>query len=755
MNTQTFLIKIRHYFVLPILFVGISFIYAQDHPNLILTKKGVQEIRKHLGQVPIFDQTLANVKAEIDIEMEKGVLVPIPKDMAGGYTHDQHKKNWKTLQKAGVLYQILQDDKYALYVHEVLKAYAKMYPTLPLHPQERSYARGKIFWQCLNDANWLVYVSQAYDCIYDFLSKEDRKFLEQQLFIPYADFLSKETPQFFNRIHNHSTWGNVAVGMIGLVMDNEELVQRALQGLQDVKANPNLKDNDGGFISIDGQKTGFLANLDAPFSPDGYYTEGPYYQRYAMYPFMIFAQALQNKKPELHIFEYKDQVLIKSVYALLNLTDNDGEFFPLNDAQKGMSYLSNELVSAVDIAYYFGQKDPALLSIAKEQNKVQLDEAGLHVALGIKENKAKAFPKNSITLKDGANGEQGGIGILRSLEQPFELVMKYTSQGLSHGHYDKLSYSFYNDGKEVLQDYGLARFVNIEQKNGGGYLKENKTWAKQTIAHNTIIQDQVSHFGGKYEIGSTHHSEPYLFDISNPKIQWVSAQEKNAYPNTSLHRTMILLEDEDFNAPLLIDVMHYESDQPHQFDLPFYYNGQIIATNFEYKKPEKLEPLGNDFGYQHLWLEGKSDALSTKTAQFTWLSNRQFYTISMLSNAEDQLLFTRIGANDPKFNLRKDPALIHRKVNSQSDTFISIIEAHGSYSPVTELAKNASSTIKSVEKIDLLDKNYIGWTITTTTDRKHTFLLCLTNNKKEVLHTVKFMGKTIEWKGPYAYKKTN
>ena len=249
--------------------------------------------------------------------------------------------------------------------------------------------------------------------------------------------------------------------------------------------------------------------------------------------------------------------------------------------------------------------------------------------------------------------KQGGIGILRSLEQPFELVMKYTSQGLSHGHYDKLSYSFYNDGKEVLQDYGLARFVNIEQKNGGGYLKENKTWAKQTIAHNTIIQDQISHFGGKYEIGSTHHSEPYLFDISNPKIQWVSAQEKNAYPNTSLHRTMILLEDEDFNAPLLVDVMHYESDQPHQFDLPFYYNGQIIATNFEYKKPEKLEPLGDDFGYQHLWLEGKSDALSTKTAQFTWLSNRQFYTITMLSNAEDQLLFTRIGANDPKFNLRK------------------------------------------------------------------------------------------------------
>ena len=54
MNTQTFFTKIRHYFVLPILFVGISFIYAQHHPNLILTKKGVQEIRKHPWSGPCF-----------------------------------------------------------------------------------------------------------------------------------------------------------------------------------------------------------------------------------------------------------------------------------------------------------------------------------------------------------------------------------------------------------------------------------------------------------------------------------------------------------------------------------------------------------------------------------------------------------------------------------------------------------------------------------------------------------------------------
>ena len=161
--------------------------------------------------------------------------------------------------------------------------------------------------------------------------------------------------------------------MIGLVMNDEELIQRALYGITDTDLDYNAKDDDGGFIYTRG-KAGFLANVEEPFSPDGYYTEGPYYQRYASYPFLIFAQALQNKKPEQNIFEFKDKVLLKSVNALLNLSDVDGDFFLLNDAQKGMSYYNTSLIAAVDIAYHFGGNDPGLLSVAERQGEVALDE---------------------------------------------------------------------------------------------------------------------------------------------------------------------------------------------------------------------------------------------------------------------------------------------------------------------------------------------------------------------------------------------
>ena len=524
-----------------------SIITENEHPKLILTKKGVENIRKNLGNIPIFDNTLQAVKEEIDAEIALGIETPIPLDYSGGYTHTRHKKNFLALQKAGLLYQILNDEKYAKYVKEMLLQYEEMYKTLPLHPKTRSYARGKLFWQCLNDSNWLVYVSQAYDCIYNYLSEEERNKLETNLFRPFADHISIDSPQFYQRVHNHSTWGNAAVGMIGLVMNDEELIERALYGIKGLNLDKTAKDDDGGYLNKDG-KAGFLANIEEPFSPDGYYTEGPYYQRYAMYPFLIFAEGLQNVRPDLKIFEYKEGVLLKSVNTLLNLSDADGEFFPLNDGQKGMSYYSKELVTAVNIAYKYGNQDAGLLSVAEKQHQVLLDDSGFSVALAIKNGEVKPFQKKSINLSDGSEGKQGGVGILRS--EDLELVFKYAAQGSSHGHYDKLSFSLYENGQEIIQDYGLARFVNIEQKGGGNYLKENKTWAKQTIAHNTVTQNETSHFDAKYDIGSQHHSELHYFSSENENVQVVSAKETNAYPGTELLRTMVVIKDKDFEKPI-------------------------------------------------------------------------------------------------------------------------------------------------------------------------------------------------------------
>ena len=118
---------------------------STEHPSLSMTKAGVERIRAQLGTVPLFDATVESVKEAVDAEIELGIDTPIPKDLSGGYTHERHKRNFLILQQAGVLFQILEDGKYAVYIRDMLFQYEAMYKNLPLHPQERSYARGKLF----------------------------------------------------------------------------------------------------------------------------------------------------------------------------------------------------------------------------------------------------------------------------------------------------------------------------------------------------------------------------------------------------------------------------------------------------------------------------------------------------------------------------------------------------------------------------------------------------------------------------------
>lgn len=691
---------------------------AQIHPGMILTSDGVAQMRKEKNP-PIFEEVLLKTKSQIDVVLTEEMVVPIPKDMGGGYTHEVHKNNYFNMQSAGALYQITGEEKYAAFVKKMLLKYSDIYPSLPPHPTNRSYATGKLFWQCLNDANFMVYTSQAYDAIYNYLSEGERKKIESDFLKPYAEYISVDSPQFFNRVHNHSTWGNAAVGMIALAIDDDDLLQKALYGLELKDIDKLAKDNDGGFIyEKDNIKAGFFAQIDYSFSPDGYYGEGPYYQRYAMLPFMVFAQALNNKKPELKIFEYRDGILLKAVKSLLNQTNQAGEFFPINDAQKGMSIFPNSVVTAVNVAYNASPEDE-FLAAARTQGEVLLDQGGWKLAKEIENSPVKIFEKKSMQFTDGYQGDEGGLGILRAgdADNQTTVVFKYTSQGLGHGHYDKLGYLLYDGSTEVMQDYGAARWVNIDQKGGGRYLKENNTWAKQTIAHNTLVIDQKSHFGGVYDVANLHHSDPVFFNTNNPKAHTAGAKEVNAYDGVEMNRILILWEDDYFTNPVLIDYFSADAEQTHSYDMPYQFAGQIMSQNFDYTT-QVPTVMGSAHGYQHLYQE--ATATSSESIQMNWFKDSKFYTMTTAADKGDEIILARIGANDPEFNLRRDALLIHRKNNAQSPRFLSLIENHGTYSRVTERPIDPYSKIEKVSilndtvqslSLEILAKSGVSWNI--------------------------------------------
>jgi hypothetical protein len=509
-------------------------------------------------------------------------------------------------------------------------------PKLPLHPERRQGKNnpGKLFWQSLNEAVWLVYTSQAYDMISASLTSAQNTKIVQGALRPVALFLSEESPATFNKVHNHGTWLTAAVGMTGYAIGELDWVEKALYGL----------DKSG--------KGGFLRQLDELFSPLGYYNEGPYYQRYALMPFVTFAKAIQTNEPERKIFEYRDGIIIKAIDTIIQLSYNK-LFFPINDAIKSKGIDTIELVNGVTIAYGYTQ-DSGLLDIAKLQNQIILTGDGLKVAEALDARLATPYDFKSIAFCDGANGEEGALVIMRQESRGEQAVLfKPAAQGLGHGHFDKLTWQFYDNGNEIVSDYGAARFLNVEAKYGGRYLPENKTYAKQTVAHNTVVVDERSHFRGKVSTGNKYHPE-LLFFANTEQGSISSAQIDKAYKGVNLKRTLALVKLPEIDKLLVIDIFDIDSKKKsHQYDLPLHYQGHLIDTNFSLQtNTSSLPVLGKKNGYQHLWLTAQATP-EKGLAKVTWLNdNGKFYTQTSLVDGNTDVMFTRIGANDPNFNLR-------------------------------------------------------------------------------------------------------
>jgi hypothetical protein len=666
---------------------------AQEHPCLLNSKQSIREMQLALNENTLWANLVNELQSQVDMELVNPFDVPVPKDPGGGYTHNKHKSNAKLLKNLGLLYLITSNEKYAEKAKELFLLYAKLYPTLGEHPVKKSYAPGRLFWQQLNEAVWLTDAIQGYDAIYNYLPESDKKNIEKNLLLPFADFLSIENPEVFNRIHNHGVWAVAAVGMTGIALNNNELICRAFYGI-DAKGKPKASKIDKNLLLA--FSSGFFKQTASLFSPDGYYTEGPYYQRYAMTPFLLFAESMQNNIPQIEVLKFHDEIFNKAVEILIQLTDKSGQFLPINDNLKGMSLMAPEVQAAISFLYV-NTKNPELLSLIDTHNLSLVSSLGLVVMNGLKANAQKPLKQHSKLISDGPNGNSGGIGLLRDSLDEFCAVFKFASHGLSHGHFDRLNVFYYQNANQVLTDYGAARFVNFKDKEGGRYLPENESYAKQTIAHNTLVVNQKSNFNFKLSESEKYNPELLFSDLSDKNMQIICAQDTAAYSGINMTRVIALIDNAYFINPIVVDVFNVKANNQSQtYDLPFHFIGQVLNSDFACTvNINRQEPLGKTDGYQHIWhtATGKTDKYTTG---FTWLNNNIIYSLSTIVDTNSTLMFGMIGANDPDFNLRNEPVFIVRQKNASNHTFVNIIESHGTNNPNTEVVSNQTKQVKNI-----------------------------------------------------------
>jgi hypothetical protein len=701
---------------------------AAQHPSVFITKAEAAQIRAAEGKYPLLDRALAEARGTVDAALGRPMDTPPPGE-AGGYAHERHKQNYREMQAAGLLYQITGDPKYARFVRDLLEKYAVLYPTLGAHPLNKNQSAGKLFHQALNEANWLVATSIAYDCVYDAIEPAERARIETNVLRPMAEWLSSEHAEEFDRIHNHGTWATASVGLLGYVIGDTSYVNRALYGTK--------RDKTGGF----------LRQLDLLFSPDGYYMEGPYYIRYALLPFFQFAEAVNRRQPAIRMYAYRDSILKKALYSAMQTAYPNGVFAPINDASRSMSIVSPEVVLANDLAYQRYGANANLLGAAGIQNTVVLNGAGLAVARAAAQSKA-AMSFGSIEFTDGPDGKRGGLGILRSGSgrEATMLLMKYGVHGQGHGHFDKLHFTFFDGGREVVPDYGFSRWINVEPKFGGRYLPENDSYAMQTIAHNTVTVDQATQNQANEKADEAVWPERHFFDGRNANVQAMSARADKLYPGVGMQRTMFLLTDARLPYPVVLDLYRIASGAEHTYDYPLHFRGQLVTTNAKLDvQTTQRRTLGTQFGYEHLWNEGSARADSA--VQMTWLDGNRYYSITTSGAPGSEMILGRTGAADPNFNLIVEPLLIVRRKASDA-TFASVIEPHGYFNELEERSLDARPSIANVQVlastaegtvVQVEGKGGLRWTVMVTNGPAST----------TARHTITAGAQTYTWTGNF------
>jgi hypothetical protein len=699
-----------------------------ERKGLFLSKEEAKQIKLGLRKYKFLKDSFEKIKGEVDLYISGGIEVPPPGE-AGSYAHEKHKANGRIARDAGILYLITEERKYFEFVRQLLLEYSKIYPTLKTNPYAKGQAPGKLFHQMLNEAVWLVDVSIAYDCIYDKLNVQERDKIENDIFRSIVKLFTEQNKHEFDRVHNHGTWACAGVGMIGLVMNEKDWVQMALYGTR----------KDG--------KSGFLKQIDSLFSPDGYYVEGPYYARYALMPFYIFAEALHRNMPDLKIYSYRDSILKKALYSLLAVAYPNGVLPAINDASKTMDLRAPEIILAVNLAYLRYGNDEKLLGISAFQGRVLLHLGGLHIARDIAKWKGKSLPEwESCEFVDGHDGSKGGLAILRMKSENNEtyVLMKYGAHGGEHGHFDKLSFILFDQNREILTDYGYCRWINIEPKFGGRYLPENKSYAMQTVAHNTVVVDEMSQNNADHNEAENSFCIRHFFDTKE-NVKVVSAKSSTLYPGVSMQRTIFMIKVDKVKYPIVVDLFRVSSESEHKYDYVLHYNGQIILTNFPFEKSALLEPIGRNYGYQHIWKEGSGK--TSESISFTWLDGERYYTSVINAYPETEVIFGRIGANDPNFNLRSEPVFMVRRV-AKTHLFVNAIQPHGYFNEAREISVDPYGNIKNVKVIGDGDAASVVIIEGDKFDIK-----IIVNNGKSVAPdkelTVNYNGNIFSWKGNY------
>lgn len=423
-----------------------------------------------------------------------------------------HGRLGSAVRTLGLVFQVTGDSRYAEKAREILLAYSDRYLSYPLHNVhgEPKVGGGRQGSQTLDEAVWLIPVCQGADLIWDTLSEADRAAISEKLLLPAAKEII--LPHKLG-IHNIQCWKNSAVGLVGLLLEDRDLIREAIYDAD----------------------RGYAAQIRDGVTPDGGWWEGAWgYHFYTLSALWPLCEAARNCGIDLYGEKLKSMfdapIKFASPSLRLPAFSDSGE---VNLRASAGIY---------ELAYArFG--DPRYLELISDG-----DRASDHALwYGVDDP-----PKSSPREWRSENYPISGYAMLAKGTGPDAtwLCIKYGPYGGGHGHPDKLGFVLYARGQALAIDPGTARYG----------LPVQAEWYRTTLAHNTLVVDEASQkaVDGKcIEFGSTGG------------VDFVVADAGAVYDGVHFTRTVALLD-----SNLIVFIDQVSCDMERLLDLACHLRGE-------------------------------------------------------------------------------------------------------------------------------------------------------------------------------------
>ncbi|TNV22946.1 alginate lyase family protein [Buttiauxella sp. B2] len=456
----------------------------------------------------------------------------------GAWWRELNGLNAKACHQLGLLWQLTGESHYLDKVSELLMRYAEFYPGYAIHGGIPYNGPGKMNAQTLCEANCLLDFTLGYDCISEALNTEQREYITTRLLREGAQFLmAHRTAQ----LHNHEVKIGCAVGVLGFVLEDESLLEFALN-----------------------QPYGLRYQLEHGLFEEGLWFEGSiHYHFYALQGFLAFEKMAIGTRWSLLDEPYYRKMLSFPLTLLMP----DGSFPRINDCIYGQEKLDHSYLYEFAWHYY---QDPqyaaALKAINQRKPHPHLDT--FLYTTPLPEQVPELIPTSHLHAPDC------GLTIWRDAQKKRALLVKHSPYGGEHDHYDRLNIVLFNGAEEILPDLGTT-----------GYgAPMHYAYYKNSATHNTITVNQTNQPPAIPVVQQYHESDAFCWlDTqvdwrqtppeldSHTRVQW----DSEAWKDVRFRRRLLWLDN------VLIDISCVQNPHNQQIDWTLHLQGKTLDVEGE------------------------------------------------------------------------------------------------------------------------------------------------------------------------------